>query len=100
VKDSKERAMSSATKTTDHDEIRKWVEQREGRPSVVRSSGDKRKGGVLRIDFGEKEDELEEIEWEEFFKIFDDSKLAFLHQDQAEGGKPSRFNKFVAADGD
>ena len=93
--------MSSAKKTTDHDEIRKWVEQRDGRPSVVRSaSGDKREGGVLRIDFGEKEDELDEIAWEDFFKIFDDSKLAFLHQDKTEGGKPSRFNKFVAADGD
>jgi hypothetical protein len=87
--------MSSSDKTTDHDTIRKWVEARDGRPSVVRTKG---KGGVLRIDFGEPEDNLEEIDWDEFFKIFEDSKLSFLHQDKTADGKTSRFNKFVERD--
>lgn len=93
--------MSSAEKTTDHDTIRKWIEERKGRPSVVGSTAENgRKGGVLRIDFGEKDEALEEIEWEEFFQIFDDSKLEFLHQDKTADGKQSRFNKFVSAGGD
>ena len=87
--------MSSAQKTTDHSVIRKWAEERNGRPSVIRTGG---KGGVLRFDFGEAEKDFEEVDWDEFFEIFDRSKLAFLHQDKTEDGKPSRFNKFVERD--
>jgi hypothetical protein len=89
--------MSEATTTTDHDEIRKWVEARQGRPSLIRTSG---KGGVLRIDFRDAEEEFEEISWEDFFRIFDESDLAFLHQDKTADGKTSRFNKFVNRKGD
>ena len=49
-------------------------------------------GGVLRLDFREKDENLTEISWEEFFQIFDDNDLALLLPDGAE----SRFNKFVA----
>src|SRR3546814_11945298 len=85
--------MSQAVKTTDHDEIRTWAEERNGRPAVIRTKG--RKGGVLRIDFGEPEDDLKEIEWDEFFEIFDDANLAFLHQDETGEGDERRFSKFV-----
>jgi hypothetical protein len=88
----KEVVMSSSESTTDHDTIRSWVEKRSGTPSVIRTEG---KGGVLRIDFGEKEEAFEEIEWEEFFRIFDEAKLAFLYQDKTSDGDLSRFNKFV-----
>ncbi len=84
--------MSSANTTTDHDTIRKWVEERNGHPARVKDQGE---GGILRIDFGEPEDSLEEIDWETFFEIFEDNNLAFLHQDKTEDGKTSRFNKFV-----
>ena len=85
--------MSSASTTTDHDEIRAWAEERDGRPAIVRTG--KGKGGILRFDFGENDEKLEEISWEEFFKVFDDNELAFLHQDETSGGKTSRFFKFV-----
>jgi hypothetical protein len=85
--------MSSANQTTDHDTIRKWIEERQGKPSRVRDSGE---GGILRIDFGDPEEALEPIEWEEFFQIFEKSDLAFLHQDKTEDGKLSRFSKFVS----
>jgi anaerobic selenocysteine-containing dehydrogenase len=85
--------MSQANTTTNHDKIRKWVEERQGRPSLIKASG---KGGVLRIDFGEAEEEFEEISWDEFFQIFDDSNLAFLHQDETSSGTISQFNKFVS----
>ncbi|MFN3318398.1 MAG: hypothetical protein ACK43M_06635 [Allorhizobium sp.] len=85
--------MSSASQTTDHDEIRRWIEDRKGTPSRVRDSGD---GGILRIDFGDPEEALEPIDWEEFFQIFEKSDLAFLHQDKTADGKLSRFSKFVS----
>jgi len=81
--------MSSAQTTTDHDTIRKWAEARDGHPARVKSKGP---GGILRIDFGEPEERLEQISWDDFFKIFDENDLAFLYQ--ADDSK-SRFNKFV-----
>jgi hypothetical protein len=79
--------------TTDHDQIRKWVEARNGHPARVRDEGP---GGILRIDFDEPEAKLEEISWDEFFRIFDENRLAFLYQDKTDGGRTSRFSKFVA----
>ncbi|MEA3536971.1 hypothetical protein [Rhizobium sp. CC-YZS058] len=87
--------MSSSETTVDHDTIREWAEARNGRPSVIRTKG---KGGILRLDFGEKEEDFEEIEWDEFFAIFDRNKLAFLYQDKTKDGETSRFNKFVEGD--
>ena len=87
--------MSQAKKITDHDEIRAWAEKRGARPSRVKGTAGQRGGGVLRFDFQESEEGLEEISWDEFFKIFDESELALLEQDETAGGKTSRFSKFV-----
>ena len=84
--------MSDATTTTDHDRIRAWAEERDGHPARVRDRGE---GGILRIDFGEPEENLEEIDWDQFFQIFEENDLAFLHQDRTKDGAVSRFNKFV-----
>jgi hypothetical protein len=84
--------MSEAVTTTDHEKIRRWVEDRGGRPARIKSS---QAGGILRIDFGEPEEELEEIGWDRFFEIFDSNDLAFLHQQKTSNGGESRFNKFV-----
>lgn len=91
------RGRGSAKATIDHDEIRRWVEERGGHPARVRrrTRGD---AGILRVDFpgfsGART--LEPIEWEEFFETFDRSALAFLHQDQTADGKVSRFSKLVS----
>jgi hypothetical protein len=87
--------MSSATVTTDHDFIRKWCEERGGRPTKVRGTEGKDGEGILRIDFAEPDDKLEQIPWDEFFETFEDRQLGFLHQDETGGGKTSRFFKFV-----
>ena len=87
--------MSDGETTTDHKLIKQWVEQRDGRPATVRATEEDGHAGILRIDFGAKEDNLEEIEWEEFFRRFDESYLAFLYQDRTKDGKLSRFHKFV-----
>jgi hypothetical protein len=87
-------------KTTDHDEIRKWVEARGGVPATVRSTGRKDEPGILRIQFQGQEsgDSLEEISWDDFFEKFEEQKLAFLYQDETKQGKTSRFFKFVNRD--
>lgn len=83
--------MSSAQTTIDHDIIRRWAEQRGGKPSRVKDSS---RGGILRFDFGTAEPNLEELSWDQFFEIFDQEGLAFLYQDKTDEGI-SRFNKFV-----
>jgi hypothetical protein len=92
--------MASATATTDHKVIRKWVESRKGHPAVVRAThGDKAgNSGLLRIDFGKPEASLQEIDWDDFFETFDTHELAFLYQDKTASGDESRFHKFVSRD--
>jgi hypothetical protein len=87
--------MSDSETTTDHDAIKKWAEERDGHPATVRATEEDGHAGILRIDFGPTEDRLEVIDWDEFFRKFDESDLAFLHQDRTKDGKLSRFHKFV-----
>lgn len=87
--------MAQAKKITDRNEIRTWVEQRGGRPARVKAAAGERGGGILRFDFGEPDEALEEIGWDEFFAIFEANGLALLEQDETAGGKTSRFSKFV-----
>jgi hypothetical protein len=91
-------SRSRANITTDHDEIRDWVEARGGEPAVVKRTrrGDEEEG-ILRIDFPgfSGEGSLQPMDWEDWFGVFDDRKLAFLYQDRTAGGKQSRFNKLV-----
>ena len=87
-----------ATTTTDHSTIKKWAEERGGKPTVVKETrGNQDTVGVLRIDFPgySGEDSLKEISWEEFFETFDKKKLAFLYQDESAEGEESRFFKLV-----
>jgi hypothetical protein len=87
-----EGVMSSAKRTTDHDEIRTWAESRGGVPAIVKGTGE----GVLRIDFvGPGSDgpdaNLEQVGWDEWFRVFDDRGLELLYVPEGE----SRFFKLV-----
>jgi hypothetical protein len=92
--------MSESKVTTNHDEIRKWVEQRNGKPACVRGTGGKNDVGMLRINFPgySGEETLEEISWDEFFDKFDDNNLAMVYQDKTADGTTSRFSKLVDRD--
>ena len=91
--------MSSSETTTDHDTIRKWIEARGGVPTIVKGTEGEDGEGILRVDFAERDEKLEEIPWEEFFATFEDRGLAFLHQDKTKDGSESRFFKFVKREG-
>jgi len=83
--------------TTDHDTIRGWVEERDGRPARVEGTGEG-DGGLLRIDFGDSDDDLEGISWDEFFEAFEENNLAMIYQEETSGGEESRFAKLVSRD--
>ncbi len=90
--------MSSESRTTtDHDEIRRWVEEHGGVPAGVSDTESKGDPGVLRIDFpgGAGESELHHIGWDEWFDKFEESRLAFLYQEHKADGSDSTFFKLV-----
>jgi len=60
-----------------HDEICRWVEERDGKHAIVKGTRDSSGGGVLRIDFPgvAGEDELEHVSWDDWFEIFDPALL-------------------------
>jgi hypothetical protein len=86
--------MATALRTRSHDEIRQWAEQRGGIPTYVKGTE-----GLLRIDFVKgkgshgREESLEEVSWDDWFKVFDDRGLSFLHSEE----RDSRFFKLVEA---
>jgi ferritin-like metal-binding protein YciE len=91
------RTGHSAHPLTDHEEIRRWAEERRAVPSCVRGTGGGEDTGMIRLDFpgysgGES---LEEISWDDWFEKFDASNLALLVQESTAGGAQSNFNKLV-----
>ncbi|MEO9246899.1 hypothetical protein ABDK96_04320 [Citricoccus nitrophenolicus] len=89
---------STSTTTTDHDEIRRWVEEHDGQPASVTGTEGSEEAGVLRIDFpgGAAEDQLEHISWEDWFAKFEQEGLAFLYQEEKADGSDSTFFKLVS----
>jgi len=89
----------SAEPTTDHEFIRNWVEERGGWPARVKGTGrSKTDTGMIRIDFEgySGRESLERIEWDDWFREFDENRLAFLHRDMRhKDGELDRFNKLV-----
>lgn len=89
--------MNSRT-TTELSEIRKWAEQRGGKPSrVIGTEDNNEHDGVLRIDFPgySGKGRLEEISWDDWYQTFRERNLEFLYQDRTSDGKESRFFKLV-----
>jgi hypothetical protein len=98
-RNTKTQTAAASYTTTDHEVIRAWAEQRGARPAAVESTEDGDDAGILRFEFpdapGGPSTQLDEIDWEPFFRTFDDRGLAFVYQEQTSEGEVSRFNKFV-----
>jgi hypothetical protein len=81
----------------DHEAIQQWAEDRGATPCCVKKTGGKGDIGMIRLDFPgySGEESLQAISWDEWFKQFDESKLALIVQDTTAGGQKSNFNKLV-----
>lgn len=90
----------ASSMTTDHDEIRRWAEERQGHPAKVRGTGGKGDVGMIRLDFPgySGRESLEEISWDDFFDEFEKKRLALLYQEKTAKGETSRFNKLISRD--
>jgi hypothetical protein len=82
--------------TTDHNKIRKWAESKGGKPAAVDRTHKGGDVGIIRIMFPKapqsEHDALVEISWDEFFREFEERKLALLYE------KDSMFSKIVGRD--
>ncbi len=92
--------MSSQT-TRNHEEIRKWAQERGAVPCEVVGTERNSETGILRFEFSHaphrNDRNLKEISWEEFFAKFDENNLQLLYQDRAADGAMSNFNKIIRA---
>ncbi len=72
-----------AETTTDHDTIRKWAEKQGGKPAAVDRTHRGEDVGIIRVMFPKaphsEHDHLVEITWDEFFREFEERKLALLY---------------------
>jgi hypothetical protein len=68
-------------RTTDHEEIRKWVEEKGGEPAVVKGISGTAGEGILTIVFGAPGPDMNIISWPEFFSTFEEHQLRFRYED-------------------
>lgn len=90
--------MGSAAPVTDHWRIREWAEARGAKPACVKGTGGKEDPGMIRLDFPgfSGEDTLQPVSWDEWFRAFDENRLALLIQEETADGQRSNFNKLVS----
>ena len=84
--------------TTHHDVIRQWAESRGGVPATVEGTEHGDHLGVLRFDFGDKDEKLREVSWDEWFDTFDKRRLNFIYQEERSDGVPSNFFRLESPD--
>jgi hypothetical protein len=84
--------------TTDHEQIRKWAEERGAKPACVKGTGGEGDIGMLRLDFPgySGEESLQHISWDEWFEKFEERRLALVFQEETGKGAKSNFNKIVS----
>jgi hypothetical protein len=90
------RGDAMAEMTTDHETIRKWAEKKGGKPAAVARTHQGGDVGIVRLMFPDspqsEHQALTEISWDEFFKEFEERKLALLYEEH------SLFSKIIGRD--
>jgi hypothetical protein len=100
-------AMAGTITLTDHDEIRSWAAARAGFPAIVDVSPEAGTQPMLRLVFGQQAYEdtdrperpinaggYELVEWDEWFRIFDERQLALVVAAD-EPGRREEFHEIV-----
>lgn len=99
--------MAETVTLTDHDEIRDWAAARSGFPAIVDISPAGGTQPMLRLVFGQHAYQdndqadrptnaggIELVEWDEWFKVFDENELALVVSADVPGQRDS-FHELV-----
>lgn len=86
------------SRTIDHGAVRRWAEERGGRPAVAPLPD----GDALEIDFSTYKGEpgSRAISWDEFFARFEAEALALDYDTGQSPAGPSRFYRLVPRRGE
>jgi hypothetical protein len=92
----KRRAARQATR--DHEVIRKWADARGAQPAST-ARADDRGVGVLRLDLpgGRESRQTKRIDWNDWFRAFDERGLCFVYEEQKLDGMRSDFFRLELA---
>jgi hypothetical protein len=71
--------------------IQRWAQDRSALPATVAGSEHDGHAGSLRFDFGQEDDRLRHIGWDEWFEAFDARGMSFIYQDTTPDGALSKF---------
>jgi len=96
--------MAETRVLTDHEEIRDWAAARAGQP-VLRTLGSSQDKPVLAFAFGQQAyqdtdrgwdeiGEVEIVEWDEWFRLFDERELALVVAEDVPGQR-EEFHEFI-----
>ncbi|MGI5836975.1 MAG: hypothetical protein ACOX87_10900 [Chloroflexota bacterium] len=78
--------------TRSHEVIKQWAEERGAQPATVPGTEHEGRPGVLRFNFpGYGGQSLQLIDWEDWFRSFDERDLVFVYQEHQSGGNLSNF---------
>ncbi len=86
--------------TSDHKVIKAWIEERGGRPGIIRGPWRDEEVDQLRIRFPQQlpgDEPVEPTTWDEFFQTFDGQKMVFVYQHDTPG-EFSRYYRFERRD--
>ena len=97
--------MANTITLTNHDEIRDWTAARAGSPALSDASGTEEPQPVLHLVFGQiayqeagegvdRPDGLTVVDWEEWFRLFDELQLALVVNVETPGQRES-FHEFI-----
>ena len=81
------------TKTlTNHEEIKNWADKNDMKPATVRDTNESNDTSFFALPVAMKK--TYDINWEHFFELFEQNKLALIVEDD------SKFNKFISREND
>lgn len=83
--------------STDPVFIRRWIEEREGWPAIIKDRSRSRRDGRLFIGFQDMQYDgsVVPVSWEVFLQKFDKDRLSFVYDDTGPEGDLSRFYYFL-----
>lgn len=81
--------------TTDHETIRRWIEERGSTAARVTESAGDDPGSLAVVPEDTDDDSIEKITWEEFFEVFEEEDLAFVYQTERDDPNERWFCRFV-----
>lgn len=68
-------------RTTDHEEIRGWIEDKKGEPGIIRGVDGETGEGILTVTFDRPGPDIQILSWPEFFDTFEQQQLRFRYED-------------------